>query len=85
MRNFFILCEATALASAVSLSHVNANENNEFDMVEGDYDEQYMDEQYMVEQDESEVERMVAASMLSQLSTPTGAPHWLRVDNLDWA
>ena len=39
MRNLFILCAATALASAVSLSHVNDNEYTGLDVVGEDYDE----------------------------------------------
>jgi len=39
MRNFFILCAATALASAVSLSHVNDNEYTGLEVVGEDYNE----------------------------------------------
>jgi len=39
MRNFFILCAATALASAVSLSHVNDNEYTGLEVFGEDYDE----------------------------------------------
>ena len=42
MRNLFILCAATALASAVSLSHVNDNEYG-LDVVGEDYDENEYD------------------------------------------
>ena len=43
MRNLFILCAATALASAVSLSHVNDNEYTGLDVVGEDYDENEYD------------------------------------------
>jgi hypothetical protein len=39
MRNFFILCAATALASAVSLTSQYENEHTELDVVGEDYDE----------------------------------------------
>ena len=43
MRNFFILCAATALASAVSLSHVNDNEYTGLAVVGKDYGENEYD------------------------------------------
>ena len=39
MRNFFILCAATALASAVSLSQVNDNDYTGLDVVDEDYED----------------------------------------------
>ena len=43
MRNFFILCAATALASAVSLSSVNDNEYTGLDVVGENYGENEYD------------------------------------------
>ena len=77
MRNFFILCAATALASAVSLSQVNDNDNTGLDVV----GEVYVDIEYdMYEQSDDEhddeiVAKEIEAAALSNTTNATAPVH----------